>query len=149
MAYLVDTNVLLRLVNVSDAQHALASRAVTILHGQRETLHVTAQNLIEFRNGATRPLQSNGLGLPPVVAAQEAAKLEVAFPLLEETPDVYPAWKTLADPVGAVGKQVHDTRLVAVCHVHNVTHILTFNVRDFLRFQNIGPGLVVVDPHTV
>lgn len=47
------------------------------------------------------------------------------------------------------GKQVHDTRLVAVCHVYGISHLLTFNVQDFLRFQSVGPGLVIVDPRTI
>ena len=40
----------------------------------------------------------------------------------------YPAWKALVNALGVIGKQVHDARLVAVCHVHAVTHLLTFNV---------------------
>ena len=40
-------------------------------------------------------------------------------------------------------------RLVAVCHVHQVSHLLTFNVAHFTRFAGFPPGLVVVDPTTV
>ena len=40
-------------------------------------------------------------------------------------------------------------RLVAVCHVHAVTHLLTFNVTDFIRMAGFGPGVVVVDPAKV
>ena len=55
MAYLVDTNVLGRLANKTDAQHAVALHAVVELHRHSEILHLTAQVLIEFRNIATRP----------------------------------------------------------------------------------------------
>jgi hypothetical protein len=48
-----------------------------------------------------------------------------------------------------IGKQVHDARLVAVCHVHQVTHLLTFNVAHLARLEAFGPGLVVVDPANV
>ncbi len=51
--------------------------------------------------------------------------------------------------MGIIGKQVHDARLVAVCHVHGVTHLLTFNVGHFVRMAGFGPGLVVVDPTRV
>jgi hypothetical protein len=51
--------------------------------------------------------------------------------------------------LGVVGKQVHDARLVAVCHVHAVTHVLTFNVAHFARLAGFGPGVVVVDPASV
>ena len=48
-----------------------------------------------------------------------------------------------------MGKQVHDARLVAVCHVHGVTHLLTFNRAHFARLAGFGSGVVVVDPATV
>ena len=51
--------------------------------------------------------------------------------------------------LAVVGKQVHDARLVAVCHVHRVTHLLTFNVSHFSRPASFGPGVVVVDPVSV
>src|SRR5689334_6800939 len=63
MAHLLDTNVLVRLANAADARHAVAAKAVLELHRRGEMLHLTAQNLIEFRNTATRPMTVNGLGL--------------------------------------------------------------------------------------
>src|SRR5205085_11557174 len=110
---------------------------------------VTPQVMVEFRNVATRPVAANGLGLSTVDTAALAATYEARFPLLAESPDIYPAWKALVDALGVVGKQVHDARLVAVCHAHSVTHLLTFNTAHFARMLGIGPGLVVVDPVTV
>lgn len=78
-----------------------------------------------------------------------AIEFEATFSLLPETPDIYPAWKTLVQEVGVIGKQVHDARLVAVCHVYSITHVLTFNVQHFARFSPYGPGLVGVDPRSV
>ena len=72
MACLVDTSILLRLVNGSDAQYDVALNAVTTLLSQGETLYLTAQSMIEFRSGATRPIANNGLGLTPQAAAQRA-----------------------------------------------------------------------------
>ena len=69
--------------------------------------------------------------------------------MLPETPDIYPAWKALVGALGVVGKRVHDARLVAVCHVHAVTHLLTFNVGHFAGMAGFGPGVVVVDPTSV
>ncbi len=109
-------------------------------------MYVTAQNLIEFRNFATRPISGNGLGLAASAADSLAATFEAAFPLLGETPDIFSAWKSIVAALGVIGKQVHDARLVAVCHVHAVTHLLTFNVSHFVRMAAVGPGIVVVDP---
>jgi predicted nucleic acid-binding protein len=149
MAYLIDTTILGRLANAKDVQHAVAARAVLELHRRGEVLHVTPQVLVEFRNVATRPVAVNGLGLSTVDTEALAATFEARFLLLTETPDIYPAWKALVAALGIIGKQVHDARLVAVCHVHAVTHLLTFNVAHFARMAGFGPGVVVVDPATV
>ena len=97
----------------------------------------------------TRPVNANGLGLPPAVAESKSAMFEFLFPLLPETPDIYPAWKGLVRALATIGKQVHDARLVAVCHIYGITHILSFNVQHFARFAPFGPGVIVIDPHSV
>jgi predicted nucleic acid-binding protein len=112
-------------------------------------LHVTPQVLIEFRNAATRPIAMNGLGFSTAEAETNVATFEARFPLLPETPDIYPAWKALVGGLGVIGKQVHDARLVAICHVHKVTYLLTFNTSHFLRMATFGPGVTVVDPGSV
>jgi predicted nucleic acid-binding protein len=149
MAVLVDTSVLGRLANRADAAHAMAQRAVAELHRRGEVLHVTAQNLIEFRNFATRPFAANGLALAPAAVAALTTVFESAFPLLEETRDIYPAWRTLVDALGVTGKQVHDARLIAVCQVHGVNQLLTFNVAHFARLAGSSPRVVVIDPANV
>jgi predicted nucleic acid-binding protein len=149
MATLVDTSVLGRLANQADVSHAIAKAAIAKLHRRGEVLHVTPQNFVEFRNFATRPAGANGLGLAASTAEALAATFEAAFSLLAETPDIYPAWKAIVGALGVVGKQVHDARVVAVCHVHAVTHLLTFNVGHFVRLAAVAPGVVVVDPATV
>jgi len=128
VGYLIDTTILARLANAADAQH------------------ITPQVLVEFRNVATRPAAVNGLGLSTIDTEAQAATFEARFALLAETADIYPAWKALVGALGVIGKQVHDARLVAVCHVYGVTHLLTFNVSHFVRLAGFGAGVVVVDP---
>lgn len=149
MAYLIDTSILARLANTADAFYPVAAQAVVELHRRGEVLHVAPQNLVEFRNVATRPVAQNGLGLAPPVAEAKSAAFEAAFPLLAETPDIFPLWKTVVATLAVVGKQVHDARLVAVCHAHQVTHLLTFNVPHFARLATFGKGITVVDPATL
>ncbi len=146
MAYLVDTPILLRLANTSDVQYPIAYDAVHTLQRHGEMLHITAQNLIEFRNAATRPLADNGLGFSVDSVEQKAAAFEALFPLLPETAEIYPAWKSLVHRAGIIGKQVHDARLVAICQVYAMTHVLTFNVRHFARLAASVSGLVIVHP---
>jgi hypothetical protein len=113
MAILVDTSVLGRLANRADVAYPVAVAAVAELHRRGEVLHVTPQNLVEFRNFATRSVTANGLGL----TASAAEGLAATFPLLVETPDIYPAWKAIVVALGVIGKQVYDAAslLSAMC----------------------------------
>src|SRR5437870_693634 len=94
---------------------------------------------------ATRPVKFNGLGLSPAEAKAKAARFEGAFPLLPEIPDIFPAWKSIVDSLGVIGKQVHDARLLAVCHVHAVANLLTFNVAHFVALTAFGPRVGIID----
>ena len=149
MRYLVDTNVLVRLANTDDPQYQVASDLIQAINESGAILQVTPQVLVEFRAVATRPKAANGLGLSGAQAEAKASKFERMFPLLEETPAIFPLWKALVAAEGVIGKQVHDARLVAVCHAHRVTHLLTFNGGHFARLSRFGPGVEVVDPSKV
>jgi predicted nucleic acid-binding protein len=94
-------------------------------------------------------LSDNGLGYSSDLVKYKTTAFEALFSLLPETPDIYPAWKTLVHDAGTIGKQVHDARLVAICHVHSISHVLTFNVRHFTPLAVVGPGITVVHPDDV
>lgn len=149
MDVLLDTNILVRLANKADAMHSIANQAVATLHRRGESIRITPQNLVEFRNVATRAHSLNGLGLSATDAEIRSTAFESQFALLPDTPDIHPQWKFLVASLGIIGKQVHDARLVAVCHVHGVSQVLTFNEAHFVRFANFGPGLVVLHPSRV
>ena len=121
-----------RLANTADAFHSVAVQAVLTLHRRGESLRTVPQNLVEFRGVATRPVAVNGLGLAAGVTETQAAAFETAFPILAETPDIYSAWKTLVQAANVIGKQVPDARLVALCQVYAISHILTFNVQHLV-----------------
>jgi predicted nucleic acid-binding protein len=110
-------------------------------------LRATPQNFVEFWNVATRPTERNGFGLVPADADRLLRLVERLFPLLPDSPAVYPEWRRLVVSFGVSGVQVHDARLVAAMIIHHATHILTFNTTDFVRYSTIG--VVAVDPLTV
>jgi len=145
MAYLADTNVVLRRILANDPLHAVVRAAVDRLLLRGETIYITPQNLVEFRALATRPASANGLGMTTAQAAAETQRLEALFPMAAETPAIYPLWRSLVDAHDVIGRQVFDARLVAVMQAHGLTHLLTLNPTHFRRF----PGLTIVDPHNV
>jgi predicted nucleic acid-binding protein len=117
--------------------HLTAQNAIDSLRLSGEQLHIVPQNLIEFWNVFTRPVERNGLGRTPTEAEIEVNRLKRLFPLLLDTPAVYQHWENLASAYQIVGINVHDARLVAAMLVHGLTHILTFNTDDFRRYTEI------------
>lgn len=153
MAHLIDTNVLLRQQQPDSSDCFAAIKAVSRLSLDGERLCVARQNLIEFRNTATRPIDKNGLGLSPIQADLELDIAEKGFYTLAEDDKVYTVWRALIAAKGVSGRQVHDAWLVAFMLVYGVTHILTFNGSDFQRYTalppEIGVGIVVVSPKDI
>jgi predicted nucleic acid-binding protein len=140
MSYLVDTNVLLRLVQKNHPMRLDARRALAALRKQGEELCIIPQNLIEFYAVATRDLVDNGLGLTVNEAAREIGKLKRIFKLRPDSQAIFIEWEQLVAQYQVIGKKAHDTRLVAAMKTHGISHILTFNVKDFKRFNDITPA---------
>jgi len=145
MPFLVDTNLLLRSIDVNHAMNQTAAQALTQLREQGESLHIIPQNLIEFWNVYIRPLDRNGLGRTPEEASIEIQQLRSLFTLLPDTSAIYPEWESIVRRYGVRGVNVHDARLVAAMLIHGLTHIVTFNARDFVRYAEI----VVVEPAAI
>ena len=143
MGYLVDTNILTRLIVLKDPLSQLARAAIDKLQQDGAGLLVAPQNLIEFWAVATRPVEANGLGLSVERAAEEVTRFEGVFRLADEPPELFRRWRQLVEHHAVKGKQVHDARLVAMMIESDVDHILTFNVGDFRRY----PDITAVSPH--
>src|ERR1039457_1336523 len=142
MAILIDTNILLRSVQTHHPHYALAERALAALRADKEPLHVAVQNFFEFWTVATRPVESNGLGMTTEEATQELAILKDLFRLLTEPGSIFEEWERLVTTCRVSGKNTHDARLAATMRLHGIARILTFNGSDFRRF----PGITVLDP---
>ena len=141
----MDTNVLLRSIDVGHAVQPVAQNAMIKLGKDRESLSIFSQNLIEFWAVATRPIANNGLGLSIAQTEEELTNLKRLFKLLPDTADILPEWEQLVVKHQVLGKQAHDARLVAAMNVHSVTHLLTFNTDDFKRYDEI----TVVNPQNI
>ena len=138
-AILMDTNILLRWADAWHAQHTDATVAVKRLRARGHALYAAPQNLVEFWNVSTRPLDRNGFGLTPAEADEALRRVEANFLLAEDTPEVYRTWRRIVVEAGVSGVQVHDARLAACMRVHGIERILTFNTGDFTRYPGIQP----------
>jgi predicted nucleic acid-binding protein len=137
MNILIDSNVLLRWNIRTAPQSQLVIHAVDRLLASGAFPCYTSQNLGEFWNVLTRPLDRNGFGLTPAEADGRARMIESQIPMLPNDPAVHLVWRKLLVAHAIAGVQVHDARLVAAMHVHGVKRILTLNTRDFARFPSI------------
>ena len=146
MPYFLDTNILLRTLVTDDPNYQITMSAIAFLRREKERLFIAPQNLIELWNVATRPADKNGLGLSPDEAQAEVARLKELFILLPDTEQIYPEWERLVKTYEVKGAKVHDTRLVAFMLIHRLSHILTFNVKDFRRFS---PEITPVSPKDI
>lgn len=144
-AWLLDTNILLRMSKSDDPHHPIISLALRSLVSQGARLCFTSQTLGEFWNASTRPLDRNGFGLSVDETDRIARVIERDFDLLPDSREVHDRWRHLLVTHHVKGVQVHDTRLAASMYVHGVTQLLTMNVRDFRRFT----GLNIVHPDEV
>ncbi|MBE9169041.1 type II toxin-antitoxin system VapC family toxin [Pleurocapsales cyanobacterium LEGE 06147] len=136
MSYLLDTNILLRLLV---PEHPMNSDAVKVIDSLRSTgkkLIIASQNLIELWNVCTRPLEKNGLGLTSSETKQEIEQLKTLFVFLPDTAEIYQECERLVTTYNVKGVNVHDTRLIAFMLIHSIDHLLTFNTKDFQRFSN-------------
>jgi predicted nucleic acid-binding protein len=136
-SFLIDSNILLRWVEPSDPDHRLVKTALHELTRNRTDLCYTGQNVAEFWNACMRPVNRNGFGLTPPETHVRAVQFEAQLRLLPDSVLVHQEWRRMLVDYSISGVQVHDARLVAAMRVHGVKRILTFNARDFRRFEDV------------
>lgn len=134
---LLDSNVLIRWLEPDNPDQKVVVHALDTLIPSGAELCYTSQNVGEFWNALTRPTTRNGYGLSPIEADRRARSFESRLLLLEDSSAVHREWRRLLVAHNVSGVQVHDARLVAAMHVHGVKTILTFNAKDFARYDNI------------
>jgi predicted nucleic acid-binding protein len=137
MRVLVDTNVLLRSAQPNHPSYSQATLAVSRLMRRNDELFFCSQNIAEFWNVATRPVDRNGLGLSLDEVLREVRSIEDLFTLVPDISAVYTVWKRLVEEQRVQGVKVYDARLVAFMKVYSIEGILTFNAADFGRYANI------------
>lgn len=143
--YLVDSNILLRWVKPDDRDYPLVVAAIDAILADGGVLCYTSQNVAEFWNTCTRPLDQNGFGLSPRETDRRARAFEDRLRFLPDSAAVHEEWRASLVTQNVSGVQVHDARLAAAMRVHGIKRVLTFNQRDFARY----PDIEAVHPRTL
>jgi predicted nucleic acid-binding protein len=144
-AYLLDTNILLRLYQPSSPESSFIRNAVTRLQRANAVLSYLPQNLVEFWNVSTRPIAQNDYGLSTTETETAARAIEKAFALPPDVEAIHFEWRRLVVAYGVSGAKVHDARIVAAMIVHGVDHIITLDQTGFSRYTEV----VAVNPKDI
>jgi predicted nucleic-acid-binding protein len=138
VTYLLDTNILLRLLTPESEEYDIIERAITRIFLQGGQCFITSQILIEFWVVVTRPLEVNGLGWTLERTREAIDRLLDQFNFLEETSEIFSHWLTLVTTYNIRGKRSHDIRLQSVALTYNLDYILTLNTQDFISIEGVN-----------
>lgn len=133
----VDTNVLLAATDRSRARHADSLAFLEDAAGGRTRLFASGQVVREYLVVATRPVARNGLGMVPSVACTNVAVFRRVVRILDEVESVAARLVMLVEAHQLQGTRIHDASLVATMDAHGLTHLKTWNPRDFRAFPHI------------
>jgi hypothetical protein len=95
-SWLVDTNVLLRLVQPDSPEYLTIRQCTDVLWAQGAELYYTFQNPAEFWNVCTRPTERNGFGFSIAETDQRASLIESKFTLAPDSEVTYREWRKLS-----------------------------------------------------
>ena len=138
MRILLDANILVHLANPVDPKRQPSIDAISQLAGNGHEAVLVPQVLYEFWVVATRPTEHNGLGMTAEEADADVDGYVSRFLLIDEAAAIFSIWRKLVTKHTIIGKNAHDARLVAAMVNHGITHLLTFNDRDFTRFSDMN-----------
>lgn len=138
----VDTNLLIYAHRVESPWHKDTAQAITQLSEGNDPWAILWPCVHEFFSIVTHPR----IFKPPTPIELALAQLEAwlespSIILLSESPGYWPVLKKVLLEGMIVGPKVHDARIAALCQLHGVSEIWTFD-RDFSRF----PGLSARNP---
>ena len=133
----VDTNVLLACsdglrVTHEDSLHFL-EKAV---RGEYR-LFACGQVFREYMVVTTRPLEENGMGLSPKKSHENIQTFRKVIQVLDETSDSLTELARMVKQYELKGKRIHDANLVAVMRTYGLSHLKTWNPKDFSPFSKL------------
>ena len=131
----LDTNVASRLVQLTHPHHPYAYRAIAQLRSQDEIFGLTATSIYELYFIFTKP--SMGFGFTISQAINTLDNIRHRFQLVPEQPSTLEVWQMLVTKYMLGNRLVFDARIAATMVDRGYRRLLTFNDRDFTRFEEL------------
>lgn len=133
----LDTNVLLHATDGLRPFHEEARRIIAGAGTSGFHLAVSGQVLREYLAVATRPANSNGLGLEAPVAVRNVERFSEFTIFLDEAESVAQHLRELVRKLRVSGKRIHDANIAATMLAHHIRFLITEDSAGFAQFGGI------------
>ncbi len=132
----IDTNILIY-ANVAGAPfHEQALDALKLAQQSERPSWISRQVLREFISARTRP-QTFAQPSTMDVVIERVRYLEKQFQVADDTASVTEQLIKLLGDFKIGGRQIHDANIVATMLAYNIPCLLTHNIKDFRRFEQL------------
>ena len=135
-SYLMDTNILLRLVQPDSPEYGTIPQCTDRLWERGADIFYTSEDSAEFWNVCTRPADRNGFGFSFAETDERATLIEAKFSFAVDSEATHQEWRKIVVAACVSGIRVHDARIVAAMRMHGIANLLTLNAKDFRRFSS-------------
>ena len=139
----IDTNIL---IYANLAQSPLHDQAVARFRGFEDAgidLYISRQVLREYLAVMSRPgVLTQEIPLSSLI--QDIQGFEAGLTVLDDGPVVTAHLLEIVERYSVRGKQIHDANIVATMLAYDVSSLLTHNIVDFKRYQEIITVLPLV-----
>lgn len=133
----VDTNMLVYAHREDSTWHASAYQRIAELAEGRALWAIPWPCLNEFLAIVTHPrIYSPPTSLTQALDQVDAWLESPSLSVLSETEGYWPELRTMVEAGKAIGGQVHDARVAALCRLHGVRELWTAD-RDFGRYAGV------------
>jgi predicted nucleic acid-binding protein len=132
----IDTNVLVYAAVKTAPHHRAARRTLLTRFDKGTALWISRQVLREYLVTVTRP-QTYSKPVPLADALADVREFAAFLRVADDNQAVSDHLFALLGRFHVVGKQVHDTNIVATMQACGIRRLLTHNVADFARFSSV------------
>ena len=134
-AIFIDTNILVYANVIETPFHEQALAAVNAAHHAGRTIWISRQIIREYLVTLTRPQTFDNL--PKATVFEQVNQFRNRFEVADDMPNVTEQLIKLLGNFKIGGKQVHDANIVATMLAYDIPCLLTHNIKDFQRFEEI------------
>ncbi len=131
----IDTNILVYANVIETPFHEQALVAINTAHEAGRTIWISRQVIREYLVTLTRPQVFENL--PRATVLEQVDQFIDRFQVADNTAAVSEQLVKLMGDFKIGGKQVHDANIVATMLAYDIPCLLTHNVKDFERFEEV------------